>query len=269
LTPNWYQAVIESGTSDTEYVGLIGVLSSILAIDTFRRAVGMPVRALPEPVTGEPTRRRPASAHHRDGAWVPMIPPVDLPSNLATEEERLLARYWGGTRAKPPRALSLVPQEAHAFLRLVEVHYLPIHAMSDFFTQHRAISRAQMELIAARVSVRNECRFCAVTHAKFLQQSGNVNGETYDLTVLKGTPGDGNLAHGELLIAFADASIGHDDGALATVRSEVRAELGDAALVDAAGVVAAFNAIDRVASATGLRADRQAGNQRQNLAYMP
>lgn len=46
--------------------------------------------------------------------------------------------------------------------------------------------------------------------------------------------------------------LGRDDARLAQIRAEIRHKLGDAALVDAAAVAATFNAIDRVADATGI-----------------
>jgi hypothetical protein len=67
--------------------------------------------------------------------------------------------------------------------------------------------------------------------------------------------GDGGIPHGALLARFAEAAIGDDATLLATVRSEVAGTLGDAALVDAAGIVATFNAIDRVADSTGIPID--------------
>jgi len=85
-----------------------------------------------------------------------------------------------------------------------------------------------------------------------LSESSKTKGENYDLTLLTGTGGDGNIPHGALLIQFADAVLGNDDQRLATIQSEIRAKLGDAALVDAAAIAATFNAIDRVADATGI-----------------
>jgi hypothetical protein len=57
---------------------------------------------------------------------------------------------------------------------------------------------------------------------------------------------------GRLLVAFAEAVLGEDDGAPARARGALMAALGPAGLVDAAGVVGLFNAIDRVADATGI-----------------
>ncbi|MBV8091520.1 MAG: hypothetical protein JO139_18485, partial [Alphaproteobacteria bacterium] len=58
--------------------------------------------------------------------------------------------------------------------------------------------------------------------------------------------------HGGLLIAFAESILGEDEVALAEARNAVQAALGPAGLVDAAAVVGLFNAIDRVADATGI-----------------
>jgi hypothetical protein len=85
-----------------------------------------------------------------------------------------------------------------------------------------------------------------------LRASSAATGEKYDLSVLTGTPGDGNIPHGALFVSFADAVLDDDDRRLAATRSEMADRLGVAALVDAAAVVATFNAIDRVADATGI-----------------
>jgi hypothetical protein len=60
------------------------------------------------------------------------------------------------------------------------------------------------------------------------------------------------VVHGRLLVAFAKAVLGEDEGALTQARGALLAALGPAGLVDAAAVVGLFNAIDRVADATGI-----------------
>ena len=69
--------------------------------------------------------------------------------------------------------------------------------------------------------------------------------------------GDGGIAGGALLAAFAEAVAGDDERALADARQAVLDALGAAALVDCCGVAATFNAIDRVADATGIPIDEQ------------
>ena len=64
--------------------------------------------------------------------------------------------------------------------------------------------------------------------------------------------GDGGVPNGGLLIVFAEAVLGEDDSALTGARSALAAALGPAGLTDAAAVVGLFNAIDRVADATGI-----------------
>jgi hypothetical protein len=53
------------------------------------------------------------------------------------------------------------------------------------------------------------------------------------------------------LIELAEAILGGDEARLARARSAIVAAMGAAALVDAAGIAGLFNAIDRVADATG------------------
>jgi alkylhydroperoxidase family enzyme len=57
---------------------------------------------------------------------------------------------------------------------------------------------------------------------------------------------------GDQLVAFAEAVLGDEATALTLARDALAAALGSPGLVDAAGVVGLFNAIDRVADATGI-----------------
>jgi hypothetical protein len=140
-----------------KYVEIVGVIATVVSIDTFCRAIGVPPHPLPQSLPGTPHRRRPRTAQQRGEAWVPLIHPKDLEGNLDTEEERVLARYWSGVLANIRRALSLVPEEAYAWFQLVEIQYLSGKWMRDFQNEYRAISHAQIELMAGRVSVLNQC----------------------------------------------------------------------------------------------------------------
>ena len=63
-----------------------------------------------------------------------------------------------------------------------------------------------------------------------LRESSTAKGESYDLNLLLGGgSGDGNIPHGALLTAFAEAVLGPDDRRLAEIISDIRARLGDAA----------------------------------------
>jgi hypothetical protein len=86
-----------------------------------------------------------------------------------------------------------------------------------------------------------------------LRASGPTDDKNYDLRAVTGAvDSNGGIAHGRLLVAFAEAVLGPDDAALARARSALMAALAPAGLVDAAGVIGLFNAIDRIADATGI-----------------
>lgn len=57
---------------------------------------------------------------------------------------------------------------------------------------------------------------------------------------------------GEALAAFAEAIVGQEGASLTDAIGALRQAVGDAGWVDAAGVAATFNAIDRLADATGI-----------------
>ena len=83
-----------------------------------------------------------------------------------------------------------------------------------------------------------------------LRASIEQNEADYDLNGVIGE-GDGGIPEGALLIEFAETVVGKNQARISRVRGQILTKLGPAALVDAAGVIATFNAIDRVADATG------------------
>lgn len=66
---------------------------------------------------------------------------------------------------------------------------------------------------------------------------------------------DSGVQHGSLLLEFTEAVLGEDDERLERARRAVRQTLGDEKLVDAAGAVASFNAVVKIADGTGLQVD--------------
>ena len=91
-----------------------------------------------------------------------------------------------------------------------------------------------------------------------LRASSEHKGQEVDLKgVIGDAAGDGGVAHGQILVEFAEAVMGADATRLADAGQAVRAALGDAALVDSAAVAAGFNAIDRIADGTGIPIDEE------------
>ncbi len=122
------------GVPSSTYVEVLGLVARLTAIDTFTFGLGADPAPLPVPVEDEPTGEL-ADEATIDGGWVPTVGP-----------------------AFPPTALSLVPGEHRAMLDLHSVFYLSIPGMADLDAD-RGLHRTQMELVAARTSLLNECFF--------------------------------------------------------------------------------------------------------------
>ena len=124
--------LVQRGLSRVAYVEIIGVVSRLAAVDGYVLGIGGPEVPLPDPLGGEPSRLDESTASLGAG-WVPMVGPGSAPT-----------------------ALSSVPSEHAAQEDLHAALYLAYGEMVDI--QYRAaIDRAQMELVAARVSFLNEC----------------------------------------------------------------------------------------------------------------
>lgn len=150
LTHGWYRRTIDGGIDETTFVEIVSLIAHTTAIDTFARGLGIPLRALPAPQPGEPSRYRPKEARQH-AAWAPNIAWAEHGPNEAD--------YCVGPESNIRRALTLVPDEARGFFNVVAAQYLAGHQMLDFSQEFRAITHAQIELLAARVSALNQCTY--------------------------------------------------------------------------------------------------------------
>ena len=86
-----------------------------------------------------------------------------------------------------------------------------------------------------------------------LRESAKANNTEIDLMALTSdAPGDSGVANGGLLVDFTEAVLGNSESRLVVARQRLQNELGDGGLVDASAVIANYNALDRVADATGI-----------------
>ena len=122
------------GLRREHFVEIVGVVSRGIAIDTYERGIGRPPRDLPTPLPGLPSGDIVAGARRRAG-WVPTVGAIG-----------------------PPTALNAVTSEAAAQEALHGALYLSYAEMGDIHAE-RGLTRAQMELVAARVSYLNDCLF--------------------------------------------------------------------------------------------------------------
>jgi hypothetical protein len=152
LSEGWFRGVIAAGLREEQYVETVSIVAHVVAIDTMAHGLGLDEPALPEPRPGTPSRYRPDGAKV-GGAWVPWLEPADL-----SEAEADLYPS-GRPAANIMKAMSLVPDEVRSFFDVVSHQYQPPLAMRDFSREYRAISHAQIELLAARVSALNQCLY--------------------------------------------------------------------------------------------------------------
>ena len=151
LTRSWYQSLLTRGLSDGQYVEIVGTVTALISTDRFCHGLGLPLHPLPVPGEGDPVHYRPSTAG-ADEAWVPLVPR----ENAGTPEEDV---WPSGSLGNIIRTMSLVPDEVRSLRDLLEVHYVPFEKVREPNAGTGALTRPQMELVAAKVSLMNDCFF--------------------------------------------------------------------------------------------------------------
>jgi hypothetical protein len=150
ITQSYIEQNAENGFTQEHYVELVGIAVTVLSIDEFNRALGLPLEPLPEPVAGDPSNYRPSQLEQQTG-FVAMVP-----ADGAVGEESDL--WQKGKTANVLRALSLVPNAMREWLAVGSEQYLSLEGMMQFSEiPGRSMNRMQIELVAGRVSSINEC----------------------------------------------------------------------------------------------------------------
>lgn len=134
LTRTWADRMIGS-LGEEVYTELVGVAACTAVVDAFAVATGGEKPALAAPMPGEPARLRPDDVGDV-GAWV--------------------AQSTTPGAANVSRSLSLVPVTNQAWVGAVQALY---SRGADFanLSWERALSRPQVELVAARTTAELEC----------------------------------------------------------------------------------------------------------------
>lgn len=140
ITEEWYRQVLSEGMDPLEWVEIVGIVTATIPVVAFARAIGVPIPSIPTPVEGAPTGH---IAHPLETAtlnWVPVAAPADQVASVV-------------------QALSALPDEWENLWRLAAAQYMSDQQMVDPLWNRGTLSRAQMELIAARISLVRECFF--------------------------------------------------------------------------------------------------------------
>ena len=135
ITREWATAAI-GRMGHGHYVETVALVVQTVPIDLLCDLLGRPRQALPVPGKGEPSRVVPDGLG-QEGAFVPWA--VD---------------GWSGPNVA--RALSFVPEDNSRRMGIVTSMYSGRH-FGEMVWRHRALSRPQGELGAARTSAGNEC----------------------------------------------------------------------------------------------------------------
>jgi len=122
------------------YVELCGIVSTVAAVAHFCRNIGLPIPALPQPEAGDPTGATPDRLEQPQFNWVPVAEPADAVAAVV-------------------QAYTAVPGEHENNWRLAAAQYMPVEEMvdPDWTRRPGGLSRAQMELVAARLTLLREC----------------------------------------------------------------------------------------------------------------
>jgi hypothetical protein len=140
ITRDWFDALVADGLSAEQYIEVLGVVARLRALDTTRFGLGHLPLPLPEPRDGDPTPV--ATEAEIDGSWLPTI----------------------GV-AFPPTILSAVPPENDAMFDVHGTLYLTPdgnpdgNSMGNMSAAREGLNRSQMEFVAARTSLLNDCFF--------------------------------------------------------------------------------------------------------------
>lgn len=133
ITQDWVQDLETAGLGRVTMVEILGVVSRQVAIDTFMFGVGAEQTELPPPNPGEPTKILIDGSKLQNG-FLPTVGP-----------------------ASPHTAFTSVPPEQEALEELSAGLYIAMDEMGDYSSERDGVTRAQMELVAARTSFLNDC----------------------------------------------------------------------------------------------------------------
>ena len=139
ITESVYRAAADE-LGELPYVELCAISSTVGAVVHFCRNIGAHVPPLPGAVDGEPTRERPEELAQPRYNWVPVAAPADAVAAVV-------------------QAYTAVPAEQANTWRMASAQYMPADEMVDPDWRRRpdGLSRAQMELVAARLTMARDC----------------------------------------------------------------------------------------------------------------
>lgn len=154
LSARWYGEALDGGMTEDEVIEVISVAVQAVVIDCFTAGIGMTSPALPAvpaPAHGSPARLRPGGAKTGPG-WAATLAPEDAGPDFADF-------YDNDSHFYIRRSLTLVPEETRRLWDLLNQLYMEDPRLHELDGLDRAITRAQMEFLAARASALLGCYY--------------------------------------------------------------------------------------------------------------
>jgi hypothetical protein len=145
LTEHWLNEVFNEGLPPHHYVEVIGVIATVITVDTFLDTLSLERLPFYPPQEGEPTQLLPEGAIVHS-AWVSTVQP-ELATDPVIKDFYETMKKRSGFVANIMRAMTLVPTEQLGFCSLMVVMY-----HTDL-----TLSKSQVELLATTVSDFNDC----------------------------------------------------------------------------------------------------------------
>jgi len=148
----FFTDTLANGVTEGAYVEIVSLVARLSNIDVFARGIDLPPEKLHKPTNDtQPSFNRPAEAV-AEGFFAASVPSAPQGGELA---ESLYGKNPVGNIF---RATSLVPDEARRVLNVGGVQYFGTDHLLDFnAVSIHPLSRAQIELVATKVSEHNQC----------------------------------------------------------------------------------------------------------------
>lgn len=137
VTSEWYEAQLDRGLDAVAYVELVGIVAIVAAVDGFYRAIGVQRPVLPDATPGAPSQAHPV-VESATLNWVQVAAPADETPAVV-------------------QALSAAPAEFDVVRVMAAAQYIPFDEMGDHGWNRGTLARADMELVASRLSLAREC----------------------------------------------------------------------------------------------------------------
>jgi len=149
ITESWYDSMIAAGFVEDEFIELLSLTTIVTCVDVFVRGLGHAPIPLPTNAdAGTPARTRPGGVKVGPG-WAPTVAPEDAGPELGN--------FFDTGHQFIRRSLTLVPDELNRFWNLMNPLYMANPGVDELEGIDRAISRAQIEFVATRVSKYLDC----------------------------------------------------------------------------------------------------------------